>query len=178
MLDRQALDTQLIRDEALELYPYDDKTGKPVPQGEICQGNLTTGVGHNLDGKPLTAAQRAVIGHDGRTKPITHDQAIWLLHCDEVDAMNDLSHRMPWWTSLDDVRARVMVGLSFNMGIDKLSEFVHFVSDMRTISGLDNPDAHLFAVASNDLKNSAWYNETGNRGKRYVSMVLTGEDAA
>jgi hypothetical protein len=176
MLDRVKLDTQLIRDEALELYPYDDKTGHPIPPGGVCQGNLTTGVGHNLDAKPLSAAQKAVIGHDGRTLPITHDQAIWLLHCDEVDAMNDLTHRWPWWSNLDDVRARVLIGLCFNMGAEKLSEFVHFMTDMCEMS--NTPTADLAALASRDLQNSAWYGQTGKRGERYVSMVLTGQDAA
>lgn len=174
MLDRAKLDTQLIRDEALELYPYDDETGHPVPPGGHCLGNLTTGVGHNLDAKPLTATQQAVIGHDGRSASITHDQAIWLLHCDEVDAMNDLGHRLPWWSQLDDVRARVLVGLCFNMGIEKLTEFVHFLADMREL--LQNSSALNASIAAGDLKNSAWYNETGARGVRYVQMVTTGAD--
>lgn len=166
MIDKQRLDSQLIVDEGLKLKPYLDT-----------RGNLTTGVGHNLDGKPLTTTQQAVIGHDGRSLPITHDQAVWLLHCDELDAMNDLSHHFPWWAALDDVRARVLVGLTFNMGIDKLSQFVHFITDMRTMAQFP-ATPNIAELAAQDLQHSAWYTQTGNRGVRYVSMVLTGQDAA
>lgn len=156
MINQPRLDSQLMLDEGLRLMAYKDQFG-----------HLTIGVGRNLDANPLSPAELAVVGHDARTLPITHDNAIYLLHNDETKGMQALSVRWPWWSSLDDVRARVMVDLVFNMGVEKLSEFVHFLADMRL---------GAFIVASDDLKNSAWYKEVGNRGPRLVGMVETGKD--
>lgn len=156
MIDRQRLDSQLMLDEGLRLIPYLDS-----------KGFLTTGVGRNLDGNPLTPAEIAVVGHDGRTLPITHDQAVFLLHNDEMKALTTLSHFMPWWANLDDVRGRVMVDLEFNMGWSKLQLFHHFLADM---------EAANFTAAGQDLQNSVWFGEVGKRGPRLVDMVSTGQD--
>lgn len=156
MINRYLLDSQLMLDEGLRLMPYIDS-----------RGFLTTGVGRNLDGNPLTAAEMAVVGHDGRTLPLTHDQAIFLLHNDEMKAMTILSHWLPWWLNLSDVPARVMVDLEFNMGWSKLQLFHHFLADMQ---------AGDFAAAGQDLQNSVWFGEVGKRGPRLVGMVTTGQD--
>lgn len=155
-LDRQKLDSQLILEEGLRLVAYKDP-----------RGFLTTGVGRNLDGNPLTPAEIKVCGSDGRTQPITHDTAMFLLHNDEMKAMNALSAHASWWIGLDEIRSRVMVDLCFNMGWSTLSQFHHFLGDMSEGS---------FYFAAEDLMASAWYNEVGNRGPRLVGMVKTGED--
>ena len=155
-INLQRLDSQLMLDEGLRLTPYRDKFG-----------NLTTGVGRNLDANPFTPAEIAYIGHDGRTLPLTYDQAIFLLHDDESKVFAVLTHQTPWWANLGDVRGRVMVDLCFNMGWGKLAEFHHFLTDM---------EANDFADAGHDLVYSEWYNQVGNRGPRLVGMVTTGED--
>lgn len=156
MFDKQKLDSQLMLDEGLKLKPYRDT-----------RGFLTTGVGRNLDGNPLTPEEVAVIGHDGRTLPITHDQAIFLLHNDEMKAIAALNANAPWWSHLFDVRARVLIDLCFNMGWKKLSGFHNFLGNMQ---------ASNFVEAADDLKDSLWYGQVGNRGKRLVEMVRTGRD--
>lgn len=130
-------------------------------------GYLTVGVGRNLDANPLTPSEIAVCGSDARTAPITHDAAIYLLHNDEGKVMAELSQIWPWWLDLDDVRARVLVDLCFNMGPDRLKKFRMF------ITYLSNNE---FDEAAAALKDSLWYNQVGNRGPRLVGMVKTGED--
>ena len=156
MIDQQKLDSQLMLDEGLRLKPYRDS-----------RGYLSTGAGRNLDTNPLTPAEIAVCGHDGRTQPITLAAAIFLLHNDEATAMNELTTNCGWWVNLDDVRARVMIDLMFNMGWGTLQNFHHFLADMACKS---------FDTAADDLKDSAWYNEVGDRGPRLVRMVRTGSD--
>ena len=156
MIDPTKLDSQLCLDEGVRLKPYRDQFG-----------NLTTGVGRNLDSNPFTPAEIAFIGHDGRTLPITLPQAMFLLHNDEGKVMGELTQVWPWWADLDDVRGRVMVDLCFNMGIQKLKGFPVFISQM---------SSNDFAAAGEALKNSLWYNQVGNRGPRLVGMVTTGED--
>jgi len=156
MIDKQKLDSQLMLDEGLRLKPYTDQ-----------YGNLTIGVGRNLDSNPLTEAEEEVIGHDARTLPITLAQALLLLHNDEMKAYNDLENNFPWFDGLDDVRARVMIDLTFNMGIEKMLGFQSFLKLM---------EEGLFAQAGQDLAGTAWYKEVGQRGPRLVYMVETGED--
>lgn len=161
------LRSQLILEEGLRLMAYDDATSYPVPAGAICRGKLTVGVGRNLDANPLTVLEQQAVGHDGRTQPITHDNAIMLLDHDIAKACRSLDDNLPWWRFRDEIRARVLVDLTFNMGIVKLLSFHHFISDMR---------AGAYEAAAGDLKDSLWYGQVGQRGERLVAMIRTGED--
>lgn len=162
MIDRQKLDSQLMLDEGLRLKAYRDT-----------RGFLTVGVGRNLDANPLSGPELAIVGHDARKLPITHDQAVFLLHNDEMKSISLLTEHAAWWSLLSDVRARVMVDLVFNMGWRSadgkhgLSTFQHFLADMA---------CRAFDSAADDLKSSAWYNQVGNRGPRLVAMVRTDQD--
>lgn len=166
-LNTPRLHTQLILEEDLRLMAYDDATGKPVPLGGHCRGKLTTGVGRNLDGNPFTKAEMDIIGHDGRCLPITHDQAIMLLDNDIKSVCRALDANMPWWQHLDEIRARVLVDLCFNMGVVKLLGFRHFLTNLRT---------GAYNAAADDLKDSLWYSQVKSRGVRLVAMVRTGKD--
>jgi GH24 family phage-related lysozyme (muramidase) len=156
MFDRQKLDSQLMLDEGLRLVPYIDT-----------RGYLTTGVGRNLDSNPFTPAEIAFIGHDGRLAPITHDQAIYLLHDDEAKAMKELSDFSPWWTAQPDIPSRVMLDLTFNMGEHTFEQFHQFLALMHI---------NAYAKAGEDLQTTAWYGQVGNRGLRLVRMLTTGQD--
>lgn len=161
-IDLQKLDNQLILEEGLFLSPYKDP-----------KGFLTVGVGRNLDANPLTPAEIAVCGSNGRAGPITKEGAMLCLHNDEKTVIKLLDIHVPWWEALDEIRARVMAILCFNMGWRStddrhgLSTFKHFLEDMQDTE---------FALAAYELKNSLWYNEVGSRGRRLYKMVSTGQD--
>jgi GH24 family phage-related lysozyme (muramidase) len=131
------------------------------------RGILTVGVGRNLDANPLSTDELQAVGHDARTRPITHDQALFLLHNDEAHAINALCANCSWWISLDDVRARAMVDLMFNMGWGTLQTFKHFLADMATKD---------YEAAGKELLSSKWYNQVGLRGPRIVDMISLGKD--
>lgn len=166
-LNTDRLHSQLIMEEGLRLFAYDDATGKPVPPGGVCRGNLTIGVGRNLDARPFTGMELEIIGHDGRTLPITHDQAVMLMDHDIASACGDLDSHIPWWEYIDEIRGRVLVDLCFNMGITRLLKFANFLIDLRSTS---------YNAAADDLKSSLWYNQVGSRGIRLVAMIRTGKD--
>lgn len=167
ILNMPRLHSQLILEEGLRLMAYDDATGYPVPPGGTCRGKLTVGVGRNLDGNPLTKMEMGIIGHDGRSRPITHDQAIMLLDHDIASTCHALHENMSWWEYMDEIRARVLVDLCFNMGVVTLLGFKHFLSNMRTAA---------FNAAADELESSLWFNQVHTRGVRLVAMVRTGED--
>lgn len=156
MIDLKKLDAQLMLDEGIRLQAYRDPSGY-----------LTVGVGRNLDTNPLSDAEIAIIGHDARTLPITREQALFLLHKDEMKAISDISDQFSWWATLDEVRARAIVDLVFNMGIAKFLTFNNFIKLMQESEYED---------AGDDLSNTAWYDEVGDRGPRIANMISTGED--
>jgi lysozyme len=176
-LNRARLDDQLILHEGLRLLPYDDATGKTVKPGQHYRGKLTTGIGRNLDGNPLTNAEVAHIGHNGREKAITKEQALYLLHNDIASVCRALDANLPWWQSLDEVRARALVDMCFNMGITKLLTFRNTLSFIRTGS---------YNAAATNLEKSLWYKQVGDgnpadgeindRSERIVYMIHTGKD--
>lgn len=166
-LNLERLENQLILHEGLRLLPYDDATGDPIKPGQHYRGKLTIGVGRNLDGNPLTNQEIATIGHNGREQAITKNQALMLLDHDVAATVGALNRNLPWWQFLDEVRARVLADLCFNMGIVKLLFFKNFLSHMRIGS---------FDAAADDLKDSVWYEQVGSRAVRLVVMVRTGKD--
>lgn len=167
ILNMGRLHSQLILEESLALLAYDDVTGKPVPDGQTCRGYLTTGVGRNLDTNPLNPEELSAIGHNARKYAITHDQALMLLDNDIGKVCADLDKMLPWWEHLDEIRARALVDLCFNMGVSRLLMFRRFLGNMRI---------GAYNEAADALKDSLWYSQVKSRGVRLVAMVRTGED--
>lgn len=166
-LNYSRLHDQLILHEGLRLLPYDDATGKPVAPGAHYRGKLTTGIGRNLDDNPLSPAEVAVIGHQGRNQAITKEQALFLLDNDIKHVCRSLDIELPWWQYLDEVRARVLVDMCFNMGVTKLLTFKNTLSFIR---------GGNYVKAAANMERSLWYSQVGARGERLAIMVLTGKD--
>lgn len=167
MLNLDRLEDQLILHESLRLLPYDDATGKTVQPGEHYRGKLTIGVGRNLDGNPLTKAEVAHIGHNCREKAITKEQALYLLSNDIAHVTATLDENLPWWEHLDEVRARVIFDMCFNMGIVTLLKFKNTLSFVRTGN---------YESAAANMRKSSWYWQVGRRGVRLSNMMETGKD--
>lgn len=153
-MDISLLKSELVRDEGLRLSAYKDTVG--------C---LTIGVGRNLDGNPLSDTERAAIGHDCRTQPITREQALYLLGNDIARVMVQLDRAVPWWVTLDEVRRRVLINMAFNMGIKKLLGFKRFLMTLN--------NAH-YADAAMEMLESNWAVQVGKRADRLAIMMRTG----
>jgi len=137
---------ELRRDEAVRRWPYKD-TGKPP--------KTTTGVGHNLDAWPLPA---------GWTYPLSDAQIMQLLADDVADTLHQLDMHLSWWRTLSEVRQRVIANMCFNLGIARLLEFKMTLAAMQT----DN-----FGTAADEMKNSEWFGEVGDRAVRLCSAMRT-----
>lgn len=139
-MDIDKLVAQLTSNEGYRRFPYLDTKGK-----------TTIGVGRNLT-----------------DKGISKDEGRMLLQNDIAEAVA-AARTEPWWAIVadDDVRARAMVDLVFNMGIGKLRTFVHALS---ALAGGD------FNSAADQFVDSAWYREVGIRGPKIVGMIRTGQD--
>jgi lysozyme len=147
--DNEALLVQeLRRDEGVRYTPYADTKGIP-----------TVGVGHNLQASPL---------QPGWSYPLTDGQVNLLLDSDLLNVYHDLDRNLPWWSTLSDVRQRVICNMCFNLGMNRLLGFKNTLAAMRQ----GNYDA-----AADGMLNSAWASQVGERAQRLAQMMRTGETA-
>src|SRR4051812_12229531 len=98
-MDLIKLTKLLIKHEGLRLKPYNDIVGK-----------LTIGVGHNLT-----------------DKGITKNIAMAILSEDVTDTINFLNIKFPWFHTLDDVRARAIADMTFNL-MGGMLDFHHMLA--------------------------------------------------
>lgn len=141
-MDRFKLRAQLIANEGLKLKPYRCTAGK-----------LTIGVGRNLED----------VG-------ISRDEAFYILNND-IDRVLDVLKTRDYFKAVegDDVRARVLVDMAFNLGIAGLEKFT------RTLDAVRRKD---FVEASELMLESKWAAQVKGRALRLSKMMKTGLDVS
>jgi len=140
--DRTALQNELIRDEGIRLSAYRDSLG-----------NLTIGVGH------------LIVKGESFTK-ISNTEALDILENDISIAERRLTNIFPSWRSLDEVRQRAMLNLTFNLGY-KLADFKRFLHAAKSGD---------WDKAADCLVQSRWYKQVKLRGPRIVHAIRTGTE--
>lgn len=113
--DREALKSELVRDEGLRLKAYRCTAGKQ-----------TIGVGRNLDDVGILPHERERLGITTTgciARGITREIAMALLDSDIDRFEADLDRDLPWWRRLDPVRQRVLLNMAFNLGLRGLLGF-------------------------------------------------------
>ena len=133
------IEERLSQEEGRKNKPYTDTVGK-----------LSIGVGRNLTDVGLS-----------------DDEIDYLLANDIKRATVSLNTALPWWTSLDSVRQKVLLDMCFNMGINSLLEFHNTLSFMR---------AGDYNSAANGMLNSLWAKQVGIRADKLAVMMRTGVD--
>jgi lysozyme len=113
------------------------------------QGKQTIGYGRNLSDKGIS--------------PI---EAETLLDNDVQEMRQTLIARLPWFTSLDIPRQGVILNMAFNMGFEGLEKFPKFL--MACAQG-------DFPTAAEEMHNSLWDREVGQRAIRLEEQMRTGE---
>lgn len=112
-------------------------------------GKLTIGYGRNID-----------------DNGISEGEAMALLRADIQSAEQELVAAFPWAKDLDDARKDVLINMCFNMGINKLKGFKNTLS---------YAEAGKYDKAADEMINSAWYKQTGNRAVELVAQMRSGQ---
>ncbi len=112
------------------------------------KGKLTIGIGRNLNAKGLSQEE------------IDH-----LLENDLRELSIELRARLPWFETLDDARQGVILNMAFNIGLTGLEGFP------RMLQGVAQGDWEL---AADEMKNSLWAKEVGDRAVRLEQQMRTG----
>lgn len=129
-----------------QLERHEDRRKKPY---KCTSGKITIGVGRNLDDMGLT---------DGEID--------MLLEHDIARCMSELDDNFPWWRSMSEARQRALLDMNFNLGIGRLKKF------KKALAAMQVGDYHR---AADEMKDSNWYNQVGQRAVTLCSMMRTGK---
>ncbi|HZK18560.1 MAG TPA: glycoside hydrolase family protein [Clostridia bacterium] len=163
---KHSLKDQLILHERIKLKPYK------------CSANKwTIGVGRNLEAVGLSREEQAkIFGLSGFSKlevidilldyGITKEEALYLLDNDIEKCTADVK-QFSFFESLNPVRQKIIIDMRLNLGLAGLMGF------KRMLGALEAED---YVKAAEEMKNSKWYWEVGNRSRRLVKMMATGHD--
>ena len=148
MMNQNKLIEELIMDEGYKYETYHDHLGF-----------LTLGVGHLvLDSDPEI---KQPVG-----TPVSEERIKECLNNDIDTVCDELDRNMAWWRGLDGIRQRVLANMCFNLGYPRLSKFVKFIAAMQKGD---------WKKASEEMMDSKWATQVGNRAVRLQQMVIQGE---
>lgn len=136
-MNLNAVLSRIMEEEGLRLTPYRDSVGV-----------LTIGYGTNIT-------------------RIDDAEATFLLQHRVRLATDDLQRAFPWVSGLDDVRAGVLLDMTYNMGIQRLAGFTKMLSACA---------AGDYATASREMLSSLWAHQVGPRADRLAAIMLTGKE--
>lgn len=135
--------------EGLKLHVYKDSAGK-----------RTIGYGHNLTtSKSVRNCELLGLNHAALITgklDLTRQQAEYLFKLDYNDAKLDVQQLPINFDSHPPAVQKILVDLSFNLGITKLRQFK---------DALTNFKKYDYKSAAQALKKSKWFKQTGNRSK-------------
>lgn len=111
-------------------------------------GKLTIGVGRNIE-----------------DRGISYDEAMMLLENDLLLYTAELEKAFPVVKELDNVRVMTLINMAYNLGITKLRQF-----KMMWAAIEDND----FEVAAQEMLNSKWASDVGQRSLELSEQMRTG----
>ncbi len=107
-------------------------------------------------------------GRNVQERGISVDEAHTLLANDVDDVLDEMARVYPWALKMNAVRQRVLANMLFNLGLAKLSGFVHTLAAMRE---------GRYADAAEGMLASKWARQVGKRAERLAREMATGLDA-
>lgn len=105
------------------------------------------------------------IGRNLTDTGISDDEAFGLAQNDITRACDVLDANVPWWNNLDDARQNVLVEMCFNLGWTGLSKFRRM---------LDAAEHHDFNRAADEMMQSVWATQVGQRAVDLAHVMRTG----
>ena len=123
-------------------------------------GKLTQGYGRNLEAHQLSEEEKAELNEDGTvSEEVAEKWALKeLLECEEKLSQNII------YKNQTVIRKAVLLDMCFNIGYAGLMKF------KKMWFALGNKD---YPMASREMKDSSWYIQVGNRGKRNVQIMAS-----
>ena len=143
----EALKRQLVRHEGRSDKPYSDYPGERLE--EALKGKVTIGVGYNLQDRGLP-----------------DDLIDDLFDRTVAEAVEECARLFDFFEDLDAVRRAVLANLMFNLGAPRLLTFRKMIAALRRRD---------YERAANEMRDSRWSRQVGNRAEELCRQMRTGE---
>lgn len=128
-------------------------------------GYQTIGYGRNIETNPLSNKERLQCFESSDGIRVSKNTAEdWLK--DEVLRIVDRVQDESYFKNLDPLRQAVIIDLIYNLGFKKFQSFKKCIQALKDFN---------FGIASEELKDSRWFNQVGNRGVRNVEIMKIGK---
>lgn len=137
---------QAVRDARRLIQMHEGWSSMPY---KCPAGKLTIGYGRNLE-----------------ANGITKDEGKYMLENDIVTARNHCRRIIPGFDEMDSARQAAFTDFMYNLGPGTVAKF------HKTLAAVARKD---WDEAANEMMDSTWYKQVGNRGPRIVSIVRHGE---
>lgn len=111
--------------------------------------HLTIGIGRNLSDRGISSSE-----------------ALYLLDDDVTYFIGKLNHFLPFFVSIDENRQIALVDMCFNLGIQGFLNFKNMILAL---------EAGDYERASQEMLDSKWAEQVGDRAIRLAHIVRTGE---
>ena len=108
------------------------------------------------------------VGRNLVDRGLSDEEVDYLLTNDITIVENELDNGLSWWRDLDEVRQRAFADLAFNMGLPRLHGF------FKMLDALQRRDYH---AAADELLDSKYAKQVGERSNRVAEMIRTGADS-
>jgi lysozyme len=109
------------------------------------------------------------IGRNLQDIGISEDEAETLLRHDIIEATNQLLNAFPWAGALNDARGSAMINFTFNVGIGTVKKFTNTLAYM---------EAGEWDKAADEMMDSKWAKQVGNRAIEVTEQIRTGKWAS
>lgn len=132
-----------------------------MPHEYLCPANfLTQGYGRNLEAHPLNELEKKQLNADGTvSEEVATQWAMKELKECEAKLKDNIIYK-----NQSHIRKAVLLDMCFNIGYAGLMKF------KKMWFYLGNKD---YPNAAREAKDSAWYLQVGNRGKRNVQIIAS-----
>ena len=169
----EPLEDMLSKHEGRRNWVYDDSNGNRLYPGNFPKGNRTIGVGFNLERADARKRIESINldfdeVYSGKVK-LNEDQIDYFLEKDIEMAIKDSKSYLgrESFEELPKLAQNVIIDMSFNLGLPKLNKF----KELRKALLVKD-----YSTAADEMVNSKWYKQVGDRSKKLVDYMRSLED--
>lgn len=141
------------------LIKHEGKRYKPY---KCSKGHWTIGIGHNIDTSPLPRDIKAYLTQYGK---ITDAMVDILYEQDVNQAIEDCLRLYKGFENFSKPRKKALISFLFNLGFSKARRFI------KTNKAINEG---RWEDAGDEMKDSLWYYQVGDRADEIIEMVMKG----